>query len=238
MLERLAYINRLFSLVMDFIYPPHCVVCSSYIIKSENESKFLCKKCLFSFPLAPAPEIITNEIESLIGADDLAVHKFYSLMRSDIENPFFSLIYSMKYHGKLSIGYEAGKLLGKLLLKENCPKYDLIIPVPIHIAKKRERGFNQSDNIARGISEVIDVKWSDEVVSRSKYTLSQTNFDAITRKHNVKNIFQIELPSEIEGKTVLIIDDVLTTGSTINSLADTLLMNKCLRADAATIFRA
>jgi ComF family protein len=101
--------------------------------------------------------------------------------------------------------------------------------------KERERGYNQSDYIAMGLSNILNIDWRNDIVKRELYTISQTLLESRQRKTNVENVFKIKKENQVANKTILLIDDVLTTGSTLNNCANTLLQAKAKRVDIATL---
>ncbi len=128
------------------------------------------------------------------------------------------LLYSLKYHGKQDVGYVLGEDYGVELSKQLNP--DIIVPVPIHKSKKRRRGYNQSTYIANGISKALgNVEVKEDLISRTKRTETQTKKSRIQRWENANNIYS-EVADDLSGKSVLVVDDVITTGATIGMLCD------------------
>ena len=117
-------------------------------------------------------------------------------------------------------------------------KIDLIIGVPLHPTKLIQRGYNQADCIAEGLSVSLDIPFETEVVKRIIHTSSQTKKTRFERFQNVENIFEVIDAEKIKDKRIAIIDDVLTTGSTIESLAATLLNEGCKDISVITIATA
>ncbi len=232
MLNKIKYIANSLA---EFIFPWHCVICDEKLNSSIDE--IICKKCLYSLPTAPSREAIVNDLIKNIGRDELSITNAISLFSSEKESTM-KLVYNLKYHGVRKIGYKLGVMLGDLIAKEAMPKYDVVVPVPIHKAKYRERGYNQSDFIARGVAERLKVAFNPTFAKRHKYTISQTLMDGAQRRSNVKNIFTLTKNSDANGKTILLVDDVLTTGSTLNSLADMLMYAGANQVDVATLLRA
>lgn len=221
--------------VTEFVFPRHCFVCNEKI--SAADFDILCRKCMFSIPIAPERDVLTNQLIKNIGREELSITNAISLLSREDER-YMQLIYNLKYQGFRKIGYQLGRKLGDLIAKESLPKYDLILPVPIHRAKFRERGYNQSDTIAKGVGEALGVDYDLNFAMRSKYTISQTLMSSEQRKHNVRNVFAIQKGKSAEGKTMLLVDDVLTTGSTLNSLADMLMHAGANQIDVATLLKA
>ena len=109
------------------------------------------------------------------------------------------------------------------------------MPIPLHKTKFKERGYNQSEFIAKGINNILKKKERFDIVRRTKYTKSQALLSPEERKTNVKNVFEIDEVYKISDKIILLVDDVLTTGSTINNCALALLEKGAKRVDAATL---
>ncbi|MGA2296530.1 MAG: ComF family protein [FCB group bacterium] len=220
----------------EFVAPRHCIVCNEYLGVSERRFEFFCDKCFDSIPLAPEPDYILNRLVSYYSQDELAISEAVSLMSVSSKSDFMELIYSLKYYGFSKIGIELGRELGRRLIIYGKGKYDIVVPVPIHTARMRERGYNQSEFIARGISSVIESKVANKVIKRVKYTQTQTQLSSAQRRKNVENVFEpYHKNLYINGQNILLIDDVLTTGSTLNCCAKLLLEMGACNVDVATV---
>ena len=135
-----------------------------------------------------------------------------------------NLIHNLKYKGIKEIGFELGKIYSLSLRSSGFfNDIDLIIPVPLHPSKKRKRGFNQSDSISSGISEVTRLPVFADSLVRITLTGTQTRKSRYERWTNVEGIFQVPDPEQLKGRHVLLVDDVITTGSTIESCANEIL---------------
>jgi len=233
------YFKFLFQSILNFINPKLCTICKINLDKTNTSSSdFLCKKCYYSLPIAPESSLLLNQIFHNINKEDLYFENVYALYRSDDEINFINLIHLLKYKGVKRIGYEFGKLLAKKVSNESNKIYDLVIPLPIHIAKKRERGYNQSDFIAKGFADELNLSYDTKLAKRRKYTKSQTTLSAEQRITNVVNVFAIASSQKIINKNIIIIDDVLTTGSTLNNLAKSLKESGAKSIDAAVLYKA
>ena len=136
------------------------------------------------------------------------------------DNTVQDLMHALKYKGVTKVGEEFGQIVGQHLSRNKHYKaIDYVIPLPLHISKQRLRGYNQCDSIARSIAAKLTTKFDNKEVKRIKATESQTTKTHFERHENADKIFKIKNPKIFENKSVLLIDDVITTGSTLSSLA-------------------
>jgi len=204
----------------EVLSPRHCIVCEEYISDADRKFEFICDSCFHSIPYAESPEILLNNILENYAGDELCINNAYALLRLKDNDDWMKLIYGLKYEGFSRIGYEFGKELGRIIQSYGHPEYSGIVPIPVHKARLRERGFNQSLYIARGVSEILSVPVADDIIERAVYTQTQTVLSAEERKINVEGAFRMTASnSAVEGKTYLLVDDVITTGSTMNRCA-------------------
>lgn len=238
-------IKNLYDSLLDFIYPRTCLICQKKIT-ADNESQYIklcCSDCFNSFEYVDNKKNDKNKLTIRLNEFTSYIANVYSLFSSkssdDEKNKanIMNLIYSLKYSGLYKLGPDLGKLLGEVVLENSYMDYDLIIPVPLHNARLRERGYNQSDYIAKGVSKILDVKVERNVLYRKRNNVSQTTLTGSKRIENVKDLFAVR-NSELEkvsGKNILLIDDVFTTGSTLSQAALALLENNAYCVNAATI---
>jgi ComF family protein len=132
------------------------------------------------------------------------------------------LIHDMKYQGKKWIGYELGKKMGTDLLETHYAEAHKIVPVPLHPKKLRKRGYNQSFWIAKGLSERLDIPVEPNNLYRKVNTRSQTKKSRFDRWQNLKNVFGVRVPDTFSYKHILLIDDIVTTGATLEACANSL----------------
>jgi len=132
------------------------------------------------------------------------------------------ILHKLKYNGQKQIGSAMGRLFGSELINTPFSTADLIIPVPLHPAKLKTRGYNQSELIAAGIGEVLHLPLETTLICRVIDTLSQTHKSRYERWENVRHIFRCEHPVMIRNKHVMLVDDVITTGATLEACASCL----------------
>lgn len=215
--------NYFYDLWDDFIsllFPRLCYACGNYLLRNEN---LICTGCYVSIPRTNYHLQDGNPIAQLFWGrcqvEKAAAFSFYS-RKSRIRN----LIHKLKYSGIREIGYELGRIYAVSLKSSGfTDNIDMIIPVPLHPSKKRIRGFNQSDCIAAGISDVTGLPVNTESLVRIILTATQTNRSRYDRWTNVEGIFRITDTEVITGKHILLVDDVITTGSTIEACVNELL---------------
>lgn len=187
--------------LLKLIYPDVCAFCN----KIQKES--LCKKCEEKIKKYKKDIVIrskNNYFEELI-----SIFKYEGLIREKIiQYKFQDKSYIYNTFAKIILKNE--KVCG--LLK----KYDIIIPVPIHRKRKLQRGYNQTQLIAKEIAKNIDIKLCDDVLVKSKNTIAQSKLNKNKRKQNIKGAFKVLDLERIQGKNILLFDDIFTTGSTVN----------------------
>lgn len=146
------------------------------------------------------------------------------------------LLHLLKYNGRKDIGVVLGKELGKKLAQsELYNKIDAVIPVPLHPKKQKIRGYNQAEAIANGISETMNIPTINDVLIRTQFTQTQTKKNREERIKNVAQAFSVQNPEKLSGKHILLVDDVITTGATLEVCANTLINNIDLTISIATL---
>ena len=134
------------------------------------------------------------------------------------------LIHQLKYQGKKEVGNFVGEAYGTDLKRSALfATAEIVVPVPLHATKLRNRGFNQSDFFAQGLSVAMNIPWSPDALKRNLATETQTRKHRYERYENVDRVFEVNKPELMEGKHVLLVDDVVTTGSTFTSCAEAIL---------------
>ncbi|MDB4581985.1 phosphoribosyltransferase family protein [Draconibacterium sp.] len=170
---------------------------------------------------------------------------FWGRIKVEYATSFFSykkgskyqqLIHYIKYKGLKELGIVTGQKFAYSLLESNYFKnIDVLVPVPLHPKKQKKRGFNQSELIARGMAEVLQKPVSRDNLYRDVFTATQTRKNRYDRWQNVEGIFNVKHPEEFSGKHILLVDDVVTTGSTLEACAHQLLKLENTKVSIATL---
>jgi len=213
----------IYDLCDDFIsllFPRLCNGCGEPLMKNE---KLICTNCYIAIPRSNFHLETDNVVEKIFwGRCKLERAAAFSIYNKD--SRIRKLVHNMKYRGVREIGLELGRMYGNDLAKSEFLKgVDLIIPVPLHPSKERKRGFNQSMEIAKGLSIATGIPIESGTLLRAPVRQTQTKLTRIDRWSNVEGIFYVKDPDKIANKHLLLVDDVITTGATIESCAAELL---------------
>lgn len=209
------YLQGFFSI----IYPRTCAACGNVLYYNEN---VLCFKCYIELPRTGFHSDPDNEVARLFWGR-IPFKNATSFIYFDKESRYKNIIHELKYQGQQQVGFEMGRFFGLELRETSFATADLIIPVPLHYSKYRQRGYNQSALIATGISEVLKIPVRTDLVSRLTNTRSQTHKSRFERWINVQDKFSIQQASACINKYILLVDDVITTGATMEACANALL---------------
>jgi ComF family protein len=228
----MSYLYNLWDDFISLLFPRLCYACGNHLLRNE---KLICTECYVIIPRTNYHTINKNPVEQLFWGrciiEKAAAFSFYN-KGSRIRN----LIHNLKYNGVQEIGYEIGRIYG-LSLRDSgfIDDIDLIVPVPLHPSKKRIRGYNQSDTISEGIASATGLKVNKISLVRSRVSLTQTRRSRYERWTNVEGIFSVVDPEKLIGQHILLVDDVITTGSTIESCANELLGVEGVKVSAVAL---
>lgn len=210
-----GYFFDLFSL----FYPRLCYTCNKALITDEE---CICSFCSFQLPRTDLHKERENNLTRIFwGRVDIetATALFYFQKGGKVQK----LMHQLKYKGKKDVGNYLGRMLGSRI-KENplWDPIDIIVPVPMHPKKQHKRGYNQSEIIAEGVSQVLQKPLVVHKLIKAEKTDTQTRKTRFRRWENVETVFQVRDPEVFRSKNILLIDDVITTGSTLESCAQKL----------------
>ena len=222
---------------LDIVYPPRCHICQKFLSGDKSDSPCFCKDCLDDFYEISGPicTICGVPFESLSEEDHICEaclrrRPYYDKLRAPYayEGVIMDAVHQLTYKRKTQLARSLGSLLGSFAEKKGYDLHDfLIMPVPLHPKKLRVRRFNQSLLLARSMSigEKTDIDYLS--LKRLKNTTPQTVLSSRDRRKNVRNAFNIIEGRSFEKKNVLLVDDVATTGSTMNECARVLKKAGC-----------
>lgn len=213
----------------DFFLPRFCPGCNK---KLSTEEKSVCEKCLDSILIADNSRI-QYEFDKKFRSERI-FEDFYSKYVFETDKTLQHIIHSLKYQKKFRLGILLGEILSDGVKRLNW-KIDLIIPVPIHHLKKTERGYNQSDFIAKGLSYSLGIPYLTRLLKRTRYTESQTKLHIDDRAKNVANAFKVRNSKKMKNKNILLVDDVITTGATTLECGRVLLIGGAFKVYACSV---
>ncbi len=212
------YLKEAMSDFMALLYPDPCPGCHDIL---ESNEEIICTRCRVQLPKTQFLPHTENQIEKLFWGK-ANIEKATAFLQFHKSSIVKNLMHELKYRGNEQVG----ELLGRLCAAEYAGQgffegIDLIIPVPLHVSKLRQRGYNQCTSICKGISELTATPVEFNGLIRNRANATQTKKSRFARWQNTKDLFSVN-GSHLRGKHVLLVDDVVTTGSTLESCAKTL----------------
>lgn len=207
----------MFNFLKDFIslfYPEVCITCGDGLADKEG---FICTSCFYKLPKTDYHNHPINPLyKAFYGRAEIKTAAAYCYFTKG--SMVQDLVHQVKYNGKKDLGVRLGGWYGADL--KNTPPFselDYIIPVPLHPKKFKRRGYNQSECFAEGLSTTMKVPVLPNALVRLKDTETQTNKSRFSRWENVKDVFTVGDKEQLQGKNVLIVDDIITTGATMEA---------------------
>lgn len=223
------------SFLYDFfslIYPDVCMACGKPLFRHEN---CVCSICLHHLPVTDFHLYKDNPVSQLFWGK-IQIESAASFLYFNKGGKVQHLIHQLKYKDQKQVGTYIGNLYGNLLKKSILfNNVDTVIPVPLHPKKQRQRGYNQSDFFAMGLAGSMNIVLDKTTLYRTKASESQTKKSRYGRFQNVSSIFALKEREILNGKHILLVDDVITTGSTIESCVTTLQQVPKIKISIASI---
>jgi ComF family protein len=210
------------NIVSDFsnlLYPAYCSGCGHALLKYE---KAICSSCQTQLPRSGFHDQPNNPVEQLFWGR-VPIHSATAFLRMPRKSPVHNMIHELKYRQNPETGIFLGKLFGlelKASLRMN--PCTCIVPVPLHPEKEYQRGYNQCDKIAQGLAEVMQLPVFYKALGRTAHTASQTRKSRYQRWENVGQLFTILEENKLKNQHILLVDDVITTGATLEACAQQL----------------
>jgi competence protein ComFC len=209
-------LTNLWNDFISLFFPRLCIACAQSLPQSE---RCLCLNCQLTLPETnfhnTSPNVFMERFDGRV-ALEAATALFFFTQKSRTQH----LVHQIKYHDKREAAVELGRILGEKLLKSrHFEGIDCIVPVPMHPTKLRWRGYNQAEIFADGLAEVMQLDVNTTALRKVKMTISQTKMSRMERLKNTQEVFELSNPTLLRGKNILIVDDVMTSGATLESCA-------------------
>lgn len=203
--------------VADFLFPRVCVVCKQRLQVGEE---YICVSCLQSMPYTRLEGRRGNVLERLFMSEDYELGRATALYYYQTHSSRTQPILSFKYRHRTDVALWLGRVMARQLAGSGFFEgVDVIVPVPLSSRRLFQRGYNQCELLAKGISGVTHIPVNTAAVVRKVDNATQTHLDYLQREANVSGIFELRRSRQLHGKHVLLVDDVITTGSTLRQLA-------------------
>lgn len=222
----LRLLSALVKSILGLLFPPYCLVCNSLLQANE---RVICESCWQSLPKLDEDYDLFHEIRSkfkheIYFSKAVAVWEFSPTVQT--------IIHHLKYQNFKILANRMGIFMAERLNQLNLPIGNtILIPVPLHKTRIRERGYNQSALLCQVIASETSFSYNDQILKRVRYTQSQTKLTASKRLKNVHKAFKVASPQEVIAKIIILVDDVITTGATFNECA-----RELMKAGAAAIY--
>lgn len=224
--------NTILKNITALLFPPLCLGCEWPL--SDHEVQ-LCTRCRHQLPLT---HIHTDDTEAAakIFYGRVKIEKATAMLWFEKKGIVQQLIHRLKYKGHEEVGEFLGHWLGMELAET--PHYntvDAVIPVPLHPKKQRKRGYNQVATFAKALAEHIDAAYRDDILIRKQYTRTQTHKNRLSRWESIQDVFAVQHSETVSGKHILLVDDVITTGATLEACTTELLRAPDVKISVATM---
>lgn len=212
-------------------WPNVCLCCSTGLVRGE---KYVCGHCMYDLPTTGFHRYHDNPVAQAFWGRvpvEYATAVYFFRKGNNIQK----LVHQVKYHDQMKLGIMLGREMGKVLIDSSFNEVDVVVPVPLHRRKYRRRGYNQSECIARGVAEILGKPLDTHTLIRRIHTASQTRKKRLDRWKNVETAFGLATPDAFAGRHVLLIDDVVTTGATLEACMQVILTAPETKVSVATL---
>jgi ComF family protein len=217
---------------LHLLFPHVCNGCGSDILNEEN---MLCMRCISELPETNFHMHPDNPVEKIFwGRLPLvsATAQYYFSKETRMQH----LMHQFKYKSNKDLGKQLGYLMGNdLLLSDRFKNIDALIPLPLFAIKEKRRGYNQATVLCEGIAEIMKVEILKDVIVRTQHTETQTKKGRVERWENIEGKFELVKPEKIQNKNILLVDDVITTGATLEACGQELIKTNNVGLSVATL---
>lgn len=212
--------QKLLHSALHLFYPHTCTGCGSDLLPHHE---LLCATCIAQLPHTGFAALPGNLIEQIF-TGRLPLRTAYAQLYFTKDGLVQHLIHQLKYKGNIDMGLYLGRIMGQTIL--DAPRFqpiDRLVPLPMYAAKERQRGYNQATVLCQGMAEVLQVPIDTQLVIRQRNTQTQTRKQRTGRWQNVEGSFAVTHPTALAGKHILLVDDVVTTGATLDACGHAIL---------------
>ena len=228
-------LNEIKDSILHIVFPHVCDGCGSDLLNVESR---LCIRCLASLPetnfeIHPN-NLVEKDFWGRLPIISASAHLYFTK-----ESLVQHLMHQLKYRGNKELGLQMGRIMGKALKFSNrFNGIDALIPLPLFPSKEKRRGYNQAKVLCDGIAEILNLPVLPNVIARPQHTETQTKKGRIERWKNIEGKFCLMQPDTIRNKHLLLVDDVVTTGATLEACGNELLGAENVKLSVATLCRA
>lgn len=227
--------QKILESIKQMIFPNLCVCCSEYLARQEE---YLCDICLHTLPRFEQLEMQNNAVAQTFWGR-VKVEFATSLLTYSTNGDVQRVLHEIKYKNGIDLGIFMGEWMGRTMLEKSLFNFvDCIVPVPLHPKKELLRGYNQCNLIVNGIANISKIAVEKDALIRTKHTSTQTKKNRYERYINTSEIFAVAKPERLKGKHVLLVDDVITTGATLEAAVGALLDVEGIKISVYTLARA
>lgn len=231
---RKSMLSEIWTDFLSMLFPNYCLACEDALVKGED---LICIRCQLELPATNYHLDNTNPLRTRL-ANRMMIDHALAMYKFTKSGKVQALLHALKYKNQPEIGVMLGNWYGQKLVMIPGMVFDMIVPVPLHPARRRKRGYNQSAMFAKGLSEKLQAPFSDTFMTRGVMTATQTKKSKLSRWQNVMDVFQLVDEEAAMGKRILLVDDVVTTGATLESCAMPLYEAGCASLSIACIAEA
>lgn len=215
----MQYLKSLAADLVQLLFPKLCNACGKTLVKTEH---MLCLTCLYDLPYTDFHSVNDNQAARQFWGRIPCIY-VVAMLYFKKGTRVQQILHNLKYRSKPELGVLLGKMLGQNMQKGMPTQIDFIIPVPLHWKKEKIRGYNQSFCIAEGLGTQLNLRVLSGVLLKGKATSSQTKKGRFSRYENLKSAFRIKDEALINDKHILLVDDVITSGATLEACATVLI---------------
>ena len=227
--------KNVFDDFFAMLYPTSCITCNGSIHRNEG---LICTLCQHQLPITNYHQMPNNPLAQRFWGRFPFKHAF-AYLKYIKHGKVQRMIHALKYQGQEGLSELLGRWYGKALKEKDFQQeIDLVLPIPLHKKRQKQRGYNQSDGFAKGLAEVLEIEWSPNCLKRVKASTTQTKKSRYNRWLNVKDLFVVDDGELVKGKHILLVDDVITTGATMEACAQVLLEADCASISLGAIASA